>query len=216
MKISVPNNRRAVLWDLDGTIVDSTFYHKLAWQETFAKRGLDFTEGNHEFTIGRRNEEIIRKYIGPNMTRGELNVIAEQKEETFRAYIKDGIRALPRVVALIKSLAAAKFKLAIVSSATKENIQLITETLFIKSFFSSFITGNDVIEGKPNPQGFLLAAKKLGVQPENCIVIEDAVAGVKAAKRAGMFCIAVTNTCSRDNLAEADIVVNSLEEISVS
>ena len=82
-------------------------------------------------------------------------------------------------------------------------------------YFSLIISGKDVTEGKPSPQGFLLAAKKLGITPQNCVVIEDAVAGVRAAKRGGMYCIAVTNTCPREDLAEADIVVNSLGEITV-
>ena len=78
-----------------------------------------------------------------------------------------------------------------------------------------FINGDDVKEGKPSPQAFLLAAKKLGVEPKNCVVMEDAVVGVQAAKRAGMCCIAVTNTYPREAIAEADIIVNSLEEITV-
>ena len=92
----------------------------------------------------------------------EVDMIAEEKEETFRRFVKDNIKALPGVVELIKSLAAAGFQLAIVSSTPIENIQLITETLGIKKYFKLFITGEDVKEGKPSPQGFLLACKKTG------------------------------------------------------
>ncbi len=195
--------------------MDSAPYHKLAWRETFAKRGMNFTEDNFKFAFGRRNEEIIRKLIEPNMSQQELDIIADEKERIFRRYIKDTIKALPGVVKLLESLAEAEFQLALVSSTPIENIQLITETLGIKTYFSLLISGKDVTEGKPSPQGFLLAAKKLGVQPKNCVVIEDAVAGVRAAKSGGMYCIAVTNTCPRKDLAEADIVVDSLEEITV-
>jgi beta-phosphoglucomutase-like phosphatase (HAD superfamily) len=106
-------------------------------------------------------------------------------------------------------------QLALVSSTPKENIELITEKLGIKKYFSLFINGDDVKEGKPSPRAFLLAAEKLGVEPKNCVVIEDAIVGVQAAKRAGMYCIAVTNAHPQEDISEADIVVNSLEEITV-
>jgi beta-phosphoglucomutase len=214
LKTKTPNNRHAALWDLDGTIVDSAPYHKLAWRKIFAQRGMDFTEDDFKFAFGRRNEEIFRKYIGPHISQQDLDTLAEEKESTFRQYVKGNIKTLPGVIELIKSLSVEEFQLAIVSSTPIENIQLITETLGIRKYFSLLISGKDVTEGKPNPQGFLLAAKKLRAQPSSCVVIEDAVAGVRAAKRGGMYCIAVTNTCPREDLSEADIVVNSLEKIT--
>jgi HAD superfamily hydrolase (TIGR01509 family) len=179
------------------------------------QQNVNFNEDIFQFGFGRRNDEIICKYFGQKLSQQEVNVIAEKKEETFRRFIKDGIKAFPGVMELIKSLTQAGFQIAIVSSTPIENIRLITETLEIKKYFKFFITGKDVTEGKPSPQGFLLAAQKLRLKPEECVVMEDAVAGVRAAKSAGMYCIAVTNTRPREDLAEADIVVNSLEEVSV-
>ncbi len=129
--------------------------------------------------------------------------------------INGKIKPLPGSVEWIKSLAATGFKQAIVSSTPSENIELITETLGIKILFQHIISARDVTEGKPNPQGFLMSAKKLGVKPEFCVVMEDAVAGVTAAKRGGMYCIAITNTSPRERLSEADIVVDSLVEIKL-
>ncbi len=88
--------------------------------------------------------------------------------------------------------------------------------LGIRGYFHAVVSGREVVEGKPSPQGFLLAARKLEVAPDSCIVIEDAVAGVTAAKRAGMHCLAVTNTHPRESLRRADRVVDSLEEVSVN
>ncbi|MDD5288663.1 MAG: HAD family phosphatase [Dehalococcoidales bacterium] len=210
-----PDSRYAVLWDLDGTIVDSALPHKLAWQETFAKRGRDFTEDDFKYSFGRRNEEIIPKLLGKDISWQELDAIGKEKEKTFRRFIKGTIKALPGVVELIESLHGAGFQLAVVSSTPIENILLITETLKIKTSFELLISGKDVTEGKPSPQGFLLAAKKLGVTPQNCVVMEDAVAGVRAAKSGGMHCIAITNTCTRESLSGADIIVDSLKEINV-
>jgi beta-phosphoglucomutase len=209
------NVRRAILWDLDGTIVNSEPYHRLAWREIFAQQGVNFNEDIFQFGFGRRNDEIICKYFGQNLSQPEIDAIAAKKEETFRRLIKDNIKAFPGTVELIKLLAGAGFQIAIVSSTPIENVRLITEALGIKKYFKFFITGKDVTEGKPSPQGFLLAAQKLKLKPEDCVVMEDAVAGVKAAKSAGMYCIAVTNTRPGEDLAEADIVVNSLEQINV-
>ena len=182
---------------------------------TFARRGKDFTEADFQWANGRRNEEIIPHFLKRSMPLEEVNLIADEKEATFRRLVKDSIKSLPGVIELIKSLAQAKYQLAVVSSTPKENIELITKTLGIKKHFSLFVNGDDVREGKPSPQCFLLGAEKLDVEPKNCVVMEDAVVGVRAAKCAGMYCIAVSNTCSREDIAEADIVVDSLAEISV-
>jgi len=105
--------------------------------------------------------------------------------------------------------------MAIASSTTMENIRLIIGSLGIEKYFKAVITGHDVTEGKPSPQVFLLAAQRLGAEPKNCIVFEDAVAGVKAAKSAGMYCVAITNTHPGEKLNEADLIVDSLETVTV-
>ena len=106
--------------------------------------------------------------------------------------------------------------MALASSAPVENIQLVISSLGISDLFLAIITGRDVAEGKPSPQGFLLAAQRLGVRPKDCIVIEDAIAGIAAAKRAGMHSLAVTNTHPRMSLSEADFIVDTLEAVSMN
>ena len=115
----------------------------------------------------------------------------------------------------MKSLSEHGIKVALASSAPIENIRLVTQSLGINDYFQAIVSGRDVAEGKPSPQVFLLAAQKLGVEPKHCIVIEDAIAGVSACKRAGMRCIAVTNTHPRESLTEADHIVDTLEAVSV-
>ena len=105
--------------------------------------------------------------------------------------------------------------MAIASSAPAENIRLIARGLGIDNYFQAIVWGREVMEGKPSPQGFLLAAQKLGIEPGNCIVIEDAVAGVAAAKSAGMKCLAVTTTHPKENLQEADMILGTLEEVDL-
>ena len=207
---------KAVIWDMDGVIADTAPYHLKAWQMVFHKRGVNFTKEDFRHNFGQRNDTIIRNTLGEVILQNEIDAIAKEKEENFRHTVRQNIKPLPGAIKLIKSLTEHKFKIALASSAPIENIQLVTTSLGINNYFQSIICGRDVTEGKPSPQGFLLAARKLGVEPQNCIVIEDAVAGVTAAKRAGMRCLAVTNTHSRQSLAEADLIVDTLEAISVN
>ncbi len=199
---------------MDGTIVDSSDYHRIAWRETLRNHGAELTEENFRYAFGRRNDENIRKFIDEHLSQQEIDSIGKEKEITFRNLIKDSIKPFPGAIELIKSLAEAGFQQAIVSSAPIENIRLITKVLGIKSYFKLVISGDDVTKGKPHPQAFLLAAGKLGIEPKNCVVMEDAITGVTAAKAGGMHCIAVTNTDHKDRLSPADIVTDSLEKIT--
>jgi beta-phosphoglucomutase family hydrolase len=205
----------AVIWDLDGVLANTASYHLSAWQEIFSKRGVKFTEEDFRRSFGQRNDTIIKNTLGEQTTQGEIEAIAEEKEATFRRMIGQKIKPFPGAVELVYSLRRQGVKLAIASSTPIENIRLITSSLGVANCFQAIVTGHDVTEGKPSPQVFLLAAKRLGAEPENCIVIEDAVAGVTAAKRAGMHCVAVTSTRSRQSLKQADLIVRTLEEISI-
>jgi beta-phosphoglucomutase family hydrolase len=207
---------KAVIWDMDGVIADTGPYHRSAWQKVFRKRGVKFTKKDFRRNFGQRNDTIIRNTLGEQISQGEIDAIAREKEETFRKVARQRIKPFPGAVELLQSLRKHGFKVALASSAPIENIQLITEGLGISNYFQSIVTGRDVSEGKPSPQGFLLAAQRLGVKPESCIVIEDAVAGVVAAKRAGMYCLAITNTHPRGSLKEADLIIDTLEAVTAS
>ena len=206
---------KAVIWDMDGVIADSGPYHLAAWQEIFAKKGVKFTAADFKHSFGLRNDDIIRNTLGKDISQAEVDAIAGEKEITFRRLAGDKIKPIPGALELLRLLKDNGFSMAIASSTPVENIELVTGTLGIADSFQALVTGHDVTEGKPNPRVFLLAAGKLGVKPANCLVIEDAVAGVTAARRAGMACLAVTNTHSRQKLAEADLVVDSLEKVTI-
>ena len=209
------SRKKAIIWDMDGVIADTAPYHFEAWQQVFEKRGVDFTGDDFRRNFGQRNDTIIRNVLGGGLSPSEIDTIAGEKEKNFHQRVRQNIKPLPGAVKLIKSLKEHGFSLALASSAPMENIRLIMRGLGINNCFHTIVSGGEVKEGKPNPQGFLLAAEKLEVAPGNCIVIEDAVAGVAAAKRAGMRCLAVTNTHPRLSLTEADLVVDTLEEITV-
>ncbi len=206
----------AVIWDMDGVIVDTAAYHFKAWQETFARRGLNYTEEEFRRYFGQRNDTIIRAALGQHLSDSEVESINNEKQANYRQRVAGLIKLLPGALRLIKALKESGLKMAIASSAPLENILLILDNLSIRPYFDALVYGEEVAEGKPSPQEYLLAAKKLEVAPENCVVIEDAIAGVEGAKQAGMKCVAVTNTHPGTSLAQADLVVDTLEAVTVA
>jgi beta-phosphoglucomutase len=207
---------QAVLWDLDGVIADTGMYHCRAWQETFSQIGINFTEEHFIKHFGQRNDTIIRDTVNEHISQEDLEAIAEKKEIAYRRLVAGNIEALPGAIELLTSLHENGIKSAIASSAPPENVRIITEGLGIDKFFDAIACGREVTEGKPSPQIFLLAATKLKADPASCVVIEDAVAGITGARRAGMKSVAVANSHPGDELQGADLIVTSLEEVSIA
>jgi beta-phosphoglucomutase len=212
----MPCKEIAVLWDMDGVIVDTSKFHFRSWRETWAEHGVDFTEADFKISFGKRNDEIIRDVLGKKFNQKIYEAITQKKEASFRRLVKGKIKALPGAVELLSSVYSAGILQALVSSTPSENIDMIIGGLKLARYFKTIISGYDVTEGKPNPQGYLLAAKRLGINPSCCAVIEDAIAGVDAAKNGGMKCIAITTTHPPAKLKAADLIVDSLEKVNVS
>jgi beta-phosphoglucomutase len=198
----------AALWDLDGTVVDSEEYHWLAWRETMGAEGLPITREQFLATFGYRNDEILPKWLGSDATPERMQRIAGTKERLYRDFIRQrGLEPLPGAREWIDRLAESGWKQAIASSAPRENIETVLEVTRLASDFQAVVAGEDVTAGKPDPQVFLIAASRLGAIAERCVVVEDAAAGIEAARRAGMRSIGV-----RSRLA-ADLAVSSLTEL---
>jgi beta-phosphoglucomutase family hydrolase len=205
----------AIVWDLDGVIADTAEYHYQAWREVLEKRGVEFSREDFMPLFGRRHDAIIKFVLGNGLPKKELETISEEKQQNYRRRLAGNVRSMPGAVELIKSLYEYGLKQAIASSAVPENIEIVVKELCIADCFQAIINGMEVEEGKPDPQIFRLAAKRLKVKPENSMVIEDAIAGVVAAKQAGMKCIAVTNSHPKNSLKNADLVVDSLEKVGI-
>jgi beta-phosphoglucomutase family hydrolase len=208
-------SKKTILWDMDGVISDSYSFHFAAWQETFAKRGIKFTKEDFTKLFGTRNDFIIGSVMGKDLPEGDVKIMVQEKEENFRQKATGNIKPFPGVVRLLNALKKGNFKLGLVSSAPKENIDLVLNELNLAGIFDCVVFGQEVSESKPSPQIYLLAAKKLEVTPNDCVLIEDSPPGVKAAKTAGMKCLAITNTHPRQKLEEADRVVDSLENVDL-
>lgn len=206
----------AVLWDMDGVLVDTEPFHWEAWRKLSREAGFHMSYEDFRRTFGWRNKEILRELIGPDISEQRAAELGDRKEELYRDAVRGNVKPLPGAMGLLRKLHEAGFRQAVASSAPRANIELILEELGIEGHFDAVLCDRDVERGKPDPQIFLRAAERLGVAPSHCLVIEDAVMGVRAAKRAGMACLAVATTHPPESLREADWVVDSLEEVSVA
>ncbi len=204
----------AVLWDMDGVLVDTAPFHFQAWRALFASQGKDLSQEEFRRTFGLRNDDILRMVLG-EMPPERARVLANRKEELFRAAIEDKIAPLPGAVDLVRRLRAAGIRQAVVSSAPGLNVETVLKAIALADAFDALICEEDVQRGKPDPQGYLLAAERLAAPATGCVVIEDAPGGVEAAKRAGMRCIALAAGRRREELAAADLVVESLADEAV-
>lgn len=204
----------AVLWDMDGVIVDNARFHWEAWQELSSAQDFPMTYEDFRSTFGRRNEELLGQLLGKEVSDRRVAQLAETKEELYRNAVRGRVIALSGAVELLVGLHELGFRQAVASSAPRENIDLILNELSIAGYFGAVLCEYDVDRGKPDPQVFTRAAQRLVIAPSRCLVIEDAVTGVRAAKSAGMACLAVTTTHTAKDLAEADCVVTTLSEVT--
>ncbi|MGF1582727.1 MAG: HAD family hydrolase [Gemmataceae bacterium] len=215
-----PASGFGVIWDLDGTLVDTGELHFEAWVKLASSRGWPFTREDFAATFGRRNPEIIRQLFGQDFDDQEIHQIGEEKEELYRAEASNGVALLPGVSHVLPELRRAGFRQIVGSSAPRKNIELLLKITGAGECLTDFVGSEDTDRGKPDPQVFLQAAERIAIGPEKCIVVEDAVAGVEAAKAGGMKAIAVTfvGHHSEDSLrrAGADLVVPTLEELTVA
>jgi beta-phosphoglucomutase family hydrolase len=199
----------AVLWDMDGVLVDTGNFHFTAWKQTFEELGTAFDKEDFRATFGMNNAGILEWVYGRKPEPEEVSQVSEKKETLFRELIKGKAEPLPGVLDWLGQFQAWGIKQAITSSAPPKNIEVLVAELKIEDYFDVIVSGFD-LPGKPNPDVFLKAANAIQVHPENCIVIEDAIAGVEGAKRAGMKCIAVTTTNPASKLTQANYIVDRL------
>lgn len=215
--LTAARGARAVLWDVDGVIIDSGEQHRRAWAAMAAERGLPYSDADFWATFGMRNQDIIPQVFG--VREGALvAAMADRKEELYRDLLRREAVALPGARELMAALHAAGYRQALGSSAPVANIEAIIALLDLSGWLDGFVSGERVARGKPAPDIFLAGAALLAVEPARCLVIEDAPAGVQAALAGGMRCIAVRRAGQPDapGLDGADRVVDSLLDAYVA
>jgi len=204
----------AVLFDMDGVLVDSIPLHVTAWNTALGDAGLPpLDHAAYMNALGRTNMEMIVMFLArhnlqlPFANRREL---VDAKERIFRARIKDEARALPGVHAWLEFLRIKHIRCAVASSGEMANVVAVLDSLQLSDYFASVLSGARLPKSKPDPALFLLAAASVGAEPGKCLVVEDAPAGIQAAKAAHMLCCALSVTCPPDELQQADILLENL------
>ncbi|MBY9005923.1 MAG: HAD family phosphatase [Candidatus Lokiarchaeota archaeon] len=204
----------AVIFDVDGVLIDSGPIHYKSWKKLADEIGIPFTKQYFDDSFGKQGIPTLRNIVGKNISEKQLLEWVELKEVYYREMVKNKLIAMPGVITLIKELKENSFKLAVATSGPPENTDLLLKTIYIDQFFDQIITAADIKKGKPAPDIFLMVSKNLNILPKNCLVIEDAPVGIEAAKKAGMKCIALTTTYEVSKLNNADMIIDSLSEIN--
>jgi HAD superfamily hydrolase (TIGR01509 family) len=201
-----------VLWDFDGVIADTGELHYRTWARVLAEAGVPFDRETFHRGFGMINSEVLPFWFGRSLDPELVSRIADRKEELFLEAARNTVTLLPGVMHWLTLLESWNVKQAVASSAPLRNIEALTESLGIQRFFDALVSAAGM-PGKPHPAVFLEAARRIGKEAGSCIVIEDSLPGIQAAGRAGMKCIAVTNTHPAEALRGADLVLDSLERL---
>jgi HAD superfamily hydrolase (TIGR01509 family) len=209
------NGNMGVIFDMDGVLVDTGWAHRQAWYDLARKEGLAMSDEFFRRTFGMQNAAIL-PMLRPGICAPEVERLSDWKEERYRQLVQERLELAEGAEALLKDLKRHGFRLAIGSSAPPENLDVFWYRLALGDYFDARVTKEETTESKPSPQTFLKAAQKIGLPPACCAVVEDAVQGVQAARAAGMPVVAVTTTRSREDLAQADRVVDSLSMLAAS
>lgn len=203
---------KAFIFDMDGVVIDTERTKYKSLQIILKKYGIKLNKDPK--LLGMSSKDLFIKLKKDYNLDYNVNDLVKSREELiFSLFSKEKIRMMPGFLRLIKSLRKNRIKIGLATSSTEKFLNFVMNKVKIKKCFDVMICGDDVRHSKPNPMIYLLAAKKLKVKPEDCIVVEDAVNGIKAAKSAGMYVIGITNTFQRKYLNDADIIVKNLDEI---
>ncbi len=207
------------IFDMDGVLINSNAAHLASWQQISAEDGVLFSDETFWQTFGMTSEYIVENYWGNcSLPPEQIARIVDRKETVFRESIKQCVKPLEGAVDFVRFLSRKGYKIALGSSAPRINVDYTIEWLGLSDCFASnVVAGNEVKQGKPAPDIFLLAAKKLGEAPQNCVVIDDSRSGVSAGKAAGMTTIGFFSEGHRkEEYDNADYIVKTFDEIKTA
>jgi len=204
---------KAILWDMDGVLADTSPLHFATWELVLNEQSIPFDRQKFHKIYGLKNHDLLPYLTGKPMEPKWVERIAAQKELAFRQKLPGNLLPLPGVIDWLKRFQSWGCVQAVASSAPPENVEALVDELYIRQYFDALVTPGD-LPGKPDPAVFLLAARQLNTSPRDCLVIEDSIPGVEAARRANMRCLAVTTTNPPAALTRADIVVDTMDQLT--
>ncbi|MBG0784221.1 MAG: HAD family phosphatase [Anaerolineaceae bacterium] len=197
----------AILWDMDGTLLDTRACHYMTWRDVLLKHGYSLSEAVFDEHFGRNNASILPIYLGFEPAPELAKELISEKEALYREAAPAKVHLFPGVESWLQTAQFLGIRQAIASSGSLENIRMMADVFGLSPYFNETISGAE-LPAKPEPDVFLVAAKALGVPPEKCLVVEDSIPGINAAINAGMKSIALTSTNPASRLSEADEIVN--------
>ena len=204
---------KALIFDMDGTIVHNMPAHNQAWQDTLAEAGVHIDQDEfHRRTSGQKNQEIIKLMLGSDLSEEQIAHWTLRKETLYRDRFSSSIEPVPGLIELFERAAHLGIPMAVASAAPPENLSFILDGLEVRGYFQAIVGGEDVVNGKPDPEIFLKTANLLGCQPQDCLVFEDALGGIEAARRAGMDVIAVLTTLHKQEVAHLSNVIKAVPD----
>lgn len=203
----------AVIWDMDGVMLDSRLIHFKAFRMIFEKHEIKVDKKRLQRFFGMTNQQVIQFMVDQPISKELTDRIGREKDFLFQNIIRDQAVFLPGIKKWMEAFKQNEVRQALASSGSQGNINAILTALNAETYFDEVVSG-DGLPGKPDPFVFLKAADRLGKLPVNCLVIEDAVVGVQAAKAAGMKCVAVTTYNPAEKLADADLILSNLTELT--
>jgi beta-phosphoglucomutase family hydrolase len=193
---------RAFIFDMDGTLVNNTEFHTRTWLKLLGDAGVTLDADEfHRQSAGRTTTEIIRQWIGNDLSDEAIAEYSLQKEVLYRDTYRPHLKAIEGLHTFLEGARSHGIAMALATSARSNNINFVLDGLQIRDYFSAVVGAEDITRGKPHPEIFLTAARQLSVSPQNCVVFEDAEAGIEAAERAGMKCVVITTTLDESQLA---------------
>lgn len=209
---------KAVIFDVDGTMVDSEPLHVLAWDralQMYDHRLSDLSDERRSKIAGRKPLHIASDLIEWLDLQVKPEEFLKMRQKIFLDLIRTDIRPMPGLENSVKRLVKEGYLLGIGTAQYSEYINLVLDTLQLREYFQVVVTGDEIMHGKPHPETYLTVTKKLGVKPQDCVVIEDAESGIKSAKAAGCYCIAIENqNALKQDLSLADTIIISHDEVT--
>jgi beta-phosphoglucomutase family hydrolase len=206
---------KGVIFDWDGVVIDSSAQHEKSWELLAEEIQKPLPAGHFKAGFGKKNQEIIPGLLKWSDDPAEIRRIGERKEELYRELVSEqGVAVLPGARELLVALRDASIPRSVGSSTPRSNLDAIFAATGLGELFTAVVSADDVTNGKPAPDVFLLAAERLGLDPADCLVIEDAHVGIEAARRAGMKVLAVASTNPLEELLQATAAVPSLAGVT--
>lgn len=207
---------KAVLFDMDGVVADTTKLDFEVWQRIFLDFGKKLSLKGYKALFGMKAREVAKKLVNPKFSNEEAQAIETKKEHDVATAIKThGLKPMPGLKDFLDGLLENNYKIALATAATKERAAAVLKELKLEDYFQEIVTADDVTRGKPSPDIFLKAAEKLNCPSKDCLVIEDAPNGINAARAAGMKVIAIATTHKRHELQAADKVISTFSELTI-